>query len=176
MSDPMPSLTLLDLPPMARDRATPVLLDSFVGIYRWHAKRTLREVQRVRAAEIGGELVGVAMLERLAPEVGYVYYIAVASAHRKAGIGGRLLDDAIALFRQDGAEVLYAAVQSDNAPSLALFTSRGLRPVARKELGYQEGGLGAWGLRSRMRLVYGELLLGRRLAPAGAELSSSPDP
>ena len=156
-------MTLIDLPREHRERAVPVLIDSFVGIYRWHAKRTLRDVQVVRGAEVGGELVGVAMLERLVPEVGYVYYIAVASAHRRAGIGGVLLDDAIERFRREGAQILYAAVQSDNAPSLALFTSRGLREVARKERNYQEGGLGAWGLRSRMRLVYGELLLGRRL-------------
>jgi ribosomal protein S18 acetylase RimI-like enzyme len=174
-----PPIDLIDLPPTERERAVPVLLDSFVGIYRWHAKRTLREVQVVRGAEQAGELVGVAMLERLVPEVGYVYYIAVSSAHRNQGIGGRLLDDAVDRFRREGAQVLYAAVQSDNAPSLALFTSRGLRSVERKERGYQEGGLGAWGLRSRMRLVYGELLLGRRLEPVprdGAEPSSSPGP
>ena len=170
---------LVDLPPVDRERAVPVLIDSFVGIYRWHAKRTLREVQIVRGAEVHGELLGVAMLERLVPEVGYVYYIAVAAAHRKEGIGGRLLDDAISRFRREGAEVLYAAVQSDNAPSIALFLSRGLRSVERKELGYREGGLGAWGLRSRMHLVYGELLLGVRLAPPaapGSEPSSSPAP
>jgi ribosomal protein S18 acetylase RimI-like enzyme len=160
------SVTLVDLPPEDRERAVPVLIDSFVGIYRWHAKRTLREVQAVRGAELDGALAGIAMLERLVPEVGYVYYIAVASAHRQKGIGGRLLDDALARFRRDGARVVYAAVQSDNAASRALFTSRGLRVVERKELGYQEGGLGAWGLRSRMRLVYGELLLGRRLDEA----------
>jgi ribosomal protein S18 acetylase RimI-like enzyme len=172
-------VTLIDLPSEARERAVPVLLDSFVGIYRWHAKRTLREVQVVRGAERDGELLGIAMLERLAPEVGYVYYIAVASAHRQEGIGGRLLDDATGRFRREGAQVLYAAVESDNVPSLALFTSRGLRVVERKEPGYQEGGLGAWGLRSRMHLVYGEVLLGRRLEPlppSGAEPSSSPVP
>jgi hypothetical protein len=37
--------------------------------------------------------------------------------------------------------------------------------VARKELGWREGGLGAWGLRSRMRIISGETLYGRRLRP-----------
>ena len=81
------SVTLVDLPKDGRERAVPVLIDSFVGIYRWHAKRTLREVQVVRGAEIGGALAGIAMLERLVPDVGYVYYIAVASAHRRRGSG-----------------------------------------------------------------------------------------
>jgi ribosomal protein S18 acetylase RimI-like enzyme len=173
VSAPSPSVRLVDLPPSIRERGVPILIDSFVGIYRWHAKRTLREVQVVRGAELAGELVGLAMLERLVPQVGYVYYVAVASAHRKEGIGGVLLDDAIERFRADGAEVLYAAVESDNTASLALFTSRGLRLVERKEPGYQEGGLGASGLRSRMHLVYGEVLLGRRLK---AEPSSRPGP
>ncbi|MCI4360113.1 MAG: GNAT family N-acetyltransferase [Thermoplasmata archaeon] len=160
---PSRPLHLVDLPGPERERAVPLLVDSFVGIYRWHAKRTLREVERVRGAERDGVLFGVAMLERLVPDVGYVYYIAVASTHRQHGIGGVLLDDAIEGFRRDGVQIVYAAVRSDNDASIALFTSRGLRTVERNELGYQEGGLGAWGLRSRMRLVYGELLLGRRL-------------
>ena len=164
------AVEIVDLPASDRERAVPVLLESFEGIYRWHAKRTLRDVSRVRVAERSGRLVGVAMLERLLPEVGYVYYIAVAAASRQTGIGGRLLDDAIEGFRSTGAQVIYAAVRSDNEPSLRLFRSRGLRPVERKELGFREGGLGAWGLRSRMRLVYGEVLLGRRLE----EVSGSP--
>ena len=165
---PTASPAIIDLAGPDRERAVPVIRDGFVGIYRWHAKRTLREVQVVRAAESDGTIVGVSMLERLVPQVGYVYYIAVATDHRRTGLGGRLLDDAIDRFRAEGAEVLYAAVQSDNAPSIALFRSRGFRTVERKETGYLEGGLGAWGLRSRMRLVYGELLLGRRIAPAAA--------
>jgi ribosomal protein S18 acetylase RimI-like enzyme len=67
-----------------------------------------------------------------------------------------------------GAEVVYAAAEEDNAGSIALFRSRGFRVVERKELGYREGGLGAWGLRSRMYLVGGEVLLGLRVAAAGS--------
>ena len=72
---------------------------------------------------------------------------------------------AIARYRGRTVEVVYAAAQSDNAASLRLFESRGFREVARKETGWQDGGLGAWGLRSRMRLVPGERLLGLRLRP-----------
>ncbi len=158
--------SLVDLEGAARERAIPIILDSFTGVYRWHAKRTLRTVPTVRAAEVGGTLVGVSLLDRLLPEVGYVYYIAVKSTHRRHGFGRELLRDALARFRSDGAEVVYAAVRAENDASRALFESEGFRVVERKETSFREGGLGAWGLRSRMWLVSGELLLGIRLAPA----------
>jgi len=170
MPDPTGGPELVDLVGEDRARAVPILLESFEGIYRWHAKRTLREIARVRGAVRGGRLVGISMLELLVPEVGYVYYLAVAASARGQGVGGTLLDDALAYFRSARAEVAYGAAEAGNAPSRRLFLSRGFREVARKELGFREGGLGAWGLRSRMRIVYGERLYGLRLrapAPAG---------
>jgi ribosomal protein S18 acetylase RimI-like enzyme len=158
-----PKVELIDLPKGSRDRAVPVLIDSFVGIYRWHAKRTLRDVAWVRAAQIEGVVAGVAMLEPLTPEVGYVYYLAIGKPYRNRGVGGQLLDDAIDRFLRGHAKVVYGAAEEENMASLALFRSRGFRSVERRELGYAEGGLGAWGLRSRMMLVHGELLMGKRL-------------
>jgi ribosomal protein S18 acetylase RimI-like enzyme len=149
------------------------VIDSFVGIYRWHAKRTLRDVSLVRAAEVDGEVAGISMLERLTPAVGYVYYLAVRVAFRRRGIGGILLDDAISGFLREGMRVIYGAAEEDNVNSIALFRSRGFRTVERRELGYREGGLGAWGLRSRMWVVSGEMLLGRRYAP---EPPTTPSP
>lgn len=163
------SVELVDLEGPQRDRAIPVIRDSFTGIYRWHAKRTLRDITHVRGAEVSGELVGVSMLERLAPEVGYVYYLAVLSAVRGHGIGARLLDDALERFARDGITVVYAAAEVDNVPSRKLFASRGFREVERHEPSYREGGLGAWGLRSRMRVVPGEVLLGRRLTASATD-------
>ncbi|MCI4339082.1 MAG: GNAT family N-acetyltransferase [Thermoplasmata archaeon] len=167
MRAPAP-IALTDLSGADREKAVPVVIDSFVGIYRWHAKRTLREVSTVRAAVIGGEVAGIAMLERLTPSVGYVYYLAVRKAARRQGVGARLLDDALSGFRGGGIRVVYAAAEEDNTSSIALFLSRGFRTVERRELGYDEGGLGAWGLRSRMWIVSGEVLLGLRLAPEPA--------
>jgi ribosomal protein S18 acetylase RimI-like enzyme len=146
-----------------RERAIVALKESFTGIYRWHAKRTLHEISHVRAVEIGGEIAGVSMLEFLAPEVAYVYYLFVARARRGQGIAGTLLDDALGRFRRGGAEVVYAACETDNESSLRLFRSRGFREVDRREPGFRDGGLGAWGYRSRMRIVPGEILLGLRL-------------
>jgi len=158
------SAKLVDLVGPARERAIPVVIDSFVGIYRWHAKRTLRHVSVVRAEQVGDDVVGVSMLEHLDPEVGYVYYLAVRAAYRRQGLGRLLLDDALARFVREGIRVVYGAAEEENAGSIALFLSRGFRIVERRERGYREGGLGAWGLRSKMWLVSGEVLLGRRLA------------
>jgi ribosomal protein S18 acetylase RimI-like enzyme len=158
-------VALVDLVGVDRERAVPVVVDSFVGVYRWHAKRTLRSVAIVRAAEVEGGVAGVAMLERLTPAVGYVYYLAVRTAFRRRGIGSLLLDDAIAGFLRGDVRVVYGAAEEDNTSSIALFLSRGFRTVERRELGYREGGLGAWGLRSQMWIVSGEVLMGRRLAP-----------
>lgn len=158
-----PRYPIVDLEGAARDRAIDALRDSFTGIYRWHAKRTLREISTVRAIEQDGAVVGVAMLELLAPEVSYVYYLFVARAYRGRGLAATLLDDALGRFVRAGAQVVYAACEEENVPSLRLFTSRGFREVGRKETGFREGGLGAWGYRSQMRLVPGEVLLGRRL-------------
>jgi len=160
---PTPAVELIDLTGDDRERAVPALKDGFEGIYRWHAKRTLRSATWVRAAILHDEVVAVSVLERLDPEVGYVYYLSTAQTHRREGLGGLLLDDALALFRREHAVVAYGAAEEDNAASIALFRTRGFRTVERKELGYREGGLGAWGLRSRMTLVGGEVLLGLRL-------------
>jgi ribosomal protein S18 acetylase RimI-like enzyme len=171
-----PDWVIVDLDTSGRERAVPVIIDSFEGIYRWHAKRTLHRIPIVRGAVAGDNIVGVSMLERLTPEVGYVYYLAVRKAYRKRGLGHALLDDALTLFQRTGATIAYAAAEEDNAPSLALFRSRGFRLIARDELNYQYGGLGAWGLRSRMMLVSGEVLLGRRLEseePTGGPPESS---
>jgi len=164
---PSPQVDLIDLVGTDRERAVPALKDGFVGIYRWHAKRTLRTATWVRAAVRHGEVIAVSVLERLDPQVGYVYYLSTAGSHRREGLGRRLLDDALDIFRQNGLTVAYGAVEEDNAASIALFRSRGFRAVERKERGYREGGLGAWGLRSRMTLVGGEVLFGLRLASPG---------
>jgi ribosomal protein S18 acetylase RimI-like enzyme len=174
-----PDERIVDLDGPAREAAVPVLIDSFVGIYRWHAKRTLRDVDRVRALRTSEGLAGIAMLETIAPAVGYVYYIAVYARFRRRGVGGHLLDDALEQFRSHGYRVVYAAAEEDNAESIALFRSRGFRIVEKKERNYREGGLGAWGLRSKMWIVSGEVLLGLRLtaepsASGGAPGSGGP--
>jgi ribosomal protein S18 acetylase RimI-like enzyme len=164
--EPHPAVEIADLEGDVREEAVPVIKESFEGIYRWHAKRTLHRISLVRVARLAGRIVGVSMLERLTPEVSYVYYLAVGETVRHQGIGGLLLDDALARFRSEGARIVYGAAEEENTTSIALFRSRGFRVVERNEPGLKEGGLGAWGLRSRMMLVSGEVLLGLRLPAA----------
>ena len=152
------------LPMQGRHDALPTLKEAFVGYYRWHAKRTLREVERVRVVRLAKKIVAVSMAERLGPQVGYVSYLAVARPQRNQGLGGLLLDDALRWFRTRKVHVVFAAAQSTNRISLALLRSRGFRATRRRERSWKEGGLGAWGLRSRMHIVRGELLLALRLA------------
>jgi len=158
-------LEIRDVTDRDRERAVPVIVDSFTGIYRWHAKRTLRSVSRVRGAWVDGQLVGVSLLELLDPAVGYVYYLAILRSHRRQGVALRLLDDALILFRKQGTRVVFAAAEADNIASLRLFEQRGFRRTEPKERSWREGGLGAWGFRSRMMVVSGEVLLGLRLSP-----------
>jgi ribosomal protein S18 acetylase RimI-like enzyme len=160
---PAPRLRLVDLAGPRREDAVPILKESFTGFYRWHAKRTLREIATVRGAKLGDFLVGASLLEPLVPEVGYVYYIFVGKSHRRHGVGAALLDDAVDRFRRGDRSVVYSVATS--RASAGLLRSRGFRRVERKELGWREGGLGAWGLRSRMRIISGETLYGRRLRP-----------
>ncbi|HLN51804.1 MAG TPA: GNAT family N-acetyltransferase [Thermoplasmata archaeon] len=164
-----PPFRLIDLVGDDRERALPILKESFEGIYRWHAKRTMRDIPVFRAVEADGVVVGASMLDRLTPEVGYLYYVFVGRDHRRRGIAGTLLDDALGRFRSEEVRVVYAAAEEENAASRGLFRSRGFREVERKEPGWLEGGLGAWGLRTRMRLVSGEVLMGLRLDPSLAE-------
>jgi ribosomal protein S18 acetylase RimI-like enzyme len=163
------TIELLSLDGENRELGVPVVIDGFEGVYRWHAKRTLREATWVRGAREAGEIVGVTMLERLNEEVGYVYYVAVLARRRGRKIGGTLLDDALVWLGRNGSRIVYAVVTEGNANSEALFRSRQFRRIERDEPGINEGGLGAEGLRSRMRIVHGEVLMGRRLEPPDTE-------
>lgn len=168
VKDGKPRIRVTELAGSDRDVALPILKEAFTGYYRWHAKRTLREIATARRAVVDGTLVGAALLDQLEPEVGYVYYIFVGKEHRRHGVGAALLDDALKVFRRRKSSVVYAVAESGNRASIGLFRSRGFRTTDRKELGWKEGGLGAWGLRSRMRIIQGEELLGLRLKPQRA--------
>jgi ribosomal protein S18 acetylase RimI-like enzyme len=174
---PPPRIRLRGLSGSARSGVLPILKESFTGYYRWHAKRTLLEIERVQVATLNRTIAGAALLERLVPEVGYISYIFVGSGFRRRGVGAALFDDAIRKFRRQRVLVVYAVAEPENRASIALIRSRGFRRTERKETSWKEGGLGAWGLRSRMRIIGDEVLfglrldtpIGRRSAPARAD-------
>jgi ribosomal protein S18 acetylase RimI-like enzyme len=166
MTHPAPEI--VDVPKDARARLLPILEESFEGMYLWHARRTIQGIELVRAARNAqGEDVGLAMLKVLAEGAGYVYYIAVPPRFRRQGIGGLLLDDALAQFAQRGVAEVYASVGEENAESKALFASRRFERQKGSEMSEKYGRIRSLLMYREMMVVPGEMLLGRRLdAPA----------
>jgi ribosomal protein S18 acetylase RimI-like enzyme len=159
-----------DVPKVERVGLLPVLEESFDGLYLWHARRTLRTIEVVRAARTAeGEDAGLLMLKMLAEDAGYVYYVAVPPRFRRRGVGGRLLDDALALFAKRGALYAYASVEEENLGSKTLFSSRGFERLKGSEMAARYGRLRALLMYREMTVVPGELLLGKRLGGEQAQ-------
>jgi ribosomal protein S18 acetylase RimI-like enzyme len=157
-------LTIVDVSTDERDSLDTILVESFKGLYLWHARRTLREIELVRAARIDGEYAGLAMLKRLDDEVGYIYYIAVAQRHRRKGVGGQLLRDALSHFSSIGSKEAYASIEEDNVESAALFGSMGFRKTSYEELSMKYGKIRALDMYRRMLVVPGETLFCKALS------------
>src|SRR5207247_3470437 len=132
-----------------------ILEESFEGWYLMHSRRTLRDIEVVRAAISSGKPIGLVMLKTLEGSVGYVYYIAVAKAERKKGIGKLLLEDALRIFKASKMEEVLASVEEDNKPSEALFASEGFTRTSFGELSKLHGKLHALSMYNAMRVVPG---------------------
>src|SRR2546422_4818224 len=113
----------------------------------------------VRAAVSSGKPVGLVMLKMLAESVGYVYYIAVAKASRKKGIGKLLLQDALRHFKASKVKEVFASVEEDNEPSEALFASEGFTRTSFGQVSKKHGSLHAVNMYREMLVVPGEVLL-----------------
>ncbi|HEV2389323.1 MAG TPA: GNAT family N-acetyltransferase [Nitrososphaerales archaeon] len=159
-----PVLEMVNVPKEGRARLLPILEESFEGMYLWHARRTLQGIELVRVARSPeGEDAGLAMLKVLAEGAGYVYYIAVPLRFRRQGIGGMLLDDALAQFAKRGVVEVYASVGEENAESKALFASRRFERLKGSDMSEKYGRIRALLMYREMMVVPGEMLLGRRL-------------
>jgi len=157
-------ITIVDVPAKKRASLEWILEESFEGWYLMHSKRTLRDVEVVRAAMSSGKPVGLVMLKTLEGSVGYVYYIAVAKAHRKKGIAKQLLADALRLFNTSKVEEVLASVEEDNKPSEALFASEGFTRTSFGELFKLHGSLHTLNMYRIMTVVPGEVLLRKAIA------------
>ncbi len=76
----------------------------------------------------GGGVVGFVVANLLADsarQVGHVKDLAVAPGSRSQGIGGRLLDRAIAVLSNQGATAIKLEVRESNDPARSLYESRG---------------------------------------------------
>ena len=154
-----PSFSIADCPAADRASLEWILDESFEGLYLRHAKKTLGEIQTVRVASGAGGPLGLAMIKILDSQTGYVFYVAVAKAQRRKGIAGALLDDAIEKLGSCGAKEVFASVEEENGPSLALFESRGFVRTRFSEVSKKRGTLGTIAMYREMMAVPGETLL-----------------
>ena len=157
-------LEIVDVPREQRSNLRWILDESFEGWYLRHSTRTLREIETVRAAIASGKPVGLTMLKSIERKVGYVFYIAVAKANRKQGIGKLLVEDALELFKSAGLAEVFASVEEDNEPSERLFASEGFARTSISEVSKNYGHLHALNMYRTMWVVPGEVLLRKTLA------------
>jgi len=157
-------VVIVDVPSKKRAGLRWILEESFEGWYLMHSKRTLRGIELVRAATLSGEPVGLVMLKTLEGKVGYVYYIAVATAYRKKGIAKQLLENALQHFKASNVEEVFASVEEDNKPSEALFASEGFTQTSFHEVSKRHGNLHTLNMYREMLVVPGEVLLRKAIA------------
>jgi ribosomal protein S18 acetylase RimI-like enzyme len=156
-------IEIVDVPIGQRKGLEQILEESFDGWYLRAARGTLQDIEVVRAAMSDGRPVGLVMLKTLEGDVGYVYYIAVAKAHRKAGVAKLLLEDSLRRFVSAGLKEAYASVEEDNEPSEKLFASEGFTPTSFGEVSKRHGSLRTINMYRIMRVVPGEVLLHKAL-------------
>lgn len=168
----MDGIQVVEYPRESRLQLDGILEESFEGWYLRHAKKTLREIETVRVAIARGNPIGLAMLKRVGRDAGYVFYIAVAAKHRKEGVGGLLLDDAIDYFRSAGMTEAYSSVEVENEPSLRLFESKEFSKTGFGQVSKRHGRIGALIMYKEMLSVPGETLLYRQIAHRNSESDS----
>jgi ribosomal protein S18 acetylase RimI-like enzyme len=156
-------IEIADVPVEERAPLEQILRESFDGWYLRHATKILGEVERVRAAVSSGTPVGLIMLKTIEPGVGYVYYVAVAKAHRHTGVATLLLKDALNLFKAAGAVEVYASVEENNLPSEKLFAAEGFIRTSFSEVSKRNGPLRALNMYRMMVVVPGEVLMHKAL-------------
>ena len=128
-----------DVPAHARRSLRPIVDESFTGLYRWHARRTLRSVAYVRKATGNNALVGVTMSTMVGNGVGYIFYAAVIPPLRGRGIGGAILDDALQALRAKGAREIFACARTRNMPAVRLLLSRHFARTSFPALAFTKG-------------------------------------
>ncbi|HEY4118618.1 MAG TPA: GNAT family N-acetyltransferase [Byssovorax sp.] len=106
------------------------------GYGKWLGREAQRDGALVLVAAQGDEIVGYgyATLEArdwdmLVDAHGALRDVFVDDAHRRAGVGARLLDALLAELDHRGAPRVLLSTMVDNEPAKALFASRGFRPT-----------------------------------------------
>lgn len=107
----------------------------------------VRETGRGAAGPVGF------VLARLAAGEGEILTVAVAQAHRRQGLGWRLMDAVLRELHGQRAEALFLEVDEANAPAIALYRRLGFFEVGKRPSYYQtaEGRSGALVMRRDLR-------------------------
>lgn len=94
--------------------------------------------RRYQVAAIDDSIVGYAGIFILVPESD-VQTLAIADDHRGRGVGGQLLDAAIASASSAGARSMTLEVRADNDAALTLYERRGFAIISRRSSYYPDG-------------------------------------
>ncbi len=87
--------------------------------------------------ELNGVLVGF-LIGRIAADEFEILNMAVSQAHRRSGIGSRLLESALEFSRTVGSARAYLEVRASNGPALALYKRHGFTECGRRAGYYRE--------------------------------------
>ena len=84
--------------------------------------------------EVGNARRGPAgfVLARRAADEGEILTVVVARAHRRSGLGWKLMDAVLRELHAARAQALFLEVDESNAPALALYRRLGFREVGRR--------------------------------------------
>jgi len=88
-------------------------------------------------AELNSVLVGF-LIGRIAADEFEILNMAVSQAHRRSGIGSRLLESALEFSRTAGSARAYLEVRASNGPALALYKRHGFTECGRRAEYYRD--------------------------------------
>ncbi len=83
--------------------------------------------------------------------LGHIYTIDVATVHRRAGIGLKLLEELEHIFSENGVKAVYLEVRADNKIAIDLYQKRGYTKIQPLSNYYAKG---VMGFRMKKELYY----------------------
>jgi [ribosomal protein S18]-alanine N-acetyltransferase len=150
-------LRVADSPAVAalhqEDFARPWSDDEFAALLDQHAVFGFAARETGRG---GDQPVGF-VLARLAAGEGEILTVAVARAHRRQGLGWRLMDAVLRELHAERAEALFLEVDETNAAAIALYRRLGFVEVGKRPRYFQsaDGATGALVMRRDLRQIPG---------------------
>ncbi|HYW51373.1 MAG TPA: ribosomal protein S18-alanine N-acetyltransferase [Gemmatimonadaceae bacterium] len=119
-----------------------------------------------RVAAVDGHVRGYVIAHIVARQ-GEIANIAVSPAHQGSGLGGALLDGAVAAAEAESCEAVWLEVRVSNEAARRLYASRGFEPIGRRRGYYRLP------VEDALVLRRGPLTAEQR-AESGARIRSSP--